>query len=142
MRRCTREGVDWPHLLDLPDDPLEQRAWLHAGRRRREGLTVNQGFANGPLVTPSLCEYLHPAPPRWVPTSAGALAQWVVLKRPSDADAAYLVRRWEVGPGATLVACEAHGAGSLRAARALLPHGLVCLGRAEHDDPVIAEVWV
>jgi hypothetical protein len=64
----------------------------------------------------------------------------VIYRGARDVDAAYLVRRWEIGGGA-LTAAEAHGADSLDAARALLPPGLVPIGRSPGDDPVIVEVW-
>lgn len=78
--------------------------------------------------------------PTWQSTAPGALSQWVIYRGARDVDARYLVRRWEIGHGA-IAPCEAHGAASLEDARALLPPGLVSLGREPEDDPVIVETW-
>jgi hypothetical protein len=67
----------------------------------------------------------------------------VIYDRPHDAPDGYAVRAWDVragivAPGAML----GSGLATICEARALVPPGLVNIGRMDGDDPKIVEVWL
>lgn len=69
------------------------------------------------------------------------LLMWVIYKHPGDYPDHYVVRRFVCG--VTEVpdrSCQV--AGTLEAARALVPAGKTNIGRQPEDPPQIAEVWV
>lgn len=67
----------------------------------------------------------------------------VIYDRPHDAPNGFLVRSWDV-TGAIVVPGKLLGSdlGSLEAARACVPVGMVNIGRTAQDDPKIVEVWL
>lgn len=67
----------------------------------------------------------------------------VIYDRPRDLPTGFVVRKWNVLPG-KLAPAELLGAdlGELELARALVPAGMVNIGRDERDDAKIVEVWV
>lgn len=68
---------------------------------------------------------------------------FVITHRTRDYGDAFVVRRWIIVPNGFAAAdVEPHAVcGSLEAARLEVPPGLVNIGRADDDDPVIVEVW-
>lgn len=74
-----------------------------------------------------------------------ALSLWTIYKHPRDYPQHYVARRSEIGgqPGSGIkITDDMFTADTLNELRALLPLGLVCIPRLEHDDPVIVEVWM
>lgn len=70
------------------------------------------------------------------------LYQFVIYKHPSDFPEHFVVRRWRIGQGGLVPDPEPLGeVDNIDDARALVPHGLVNLGRMPDDDPIIFEVW-
>ena len=67
----------------------------------------------------------------------------VVYKNPRDFPGKFVVRRWDVLPGAEDaipdMVCTA--VDTIDAARALVPSRMQNLGRVSIDDPAILEVW-
>lgn len=70
------------------------------------------------------------------------LTQYVIYVNPADMPGKFVVREWHVVRDELLpVAGRAWPANTLEQARAMVPEGLVRLGRQEVDDPVILETW-
>ena len=67
---------------------------------------------------------------------------WVIHERPADAPYWYAVRRLTVSMGQVHHDPEVHLALTLEGARALVPPGRMNLGRKEHDEPQIKEIWI
>lgn len=70
---------------------------------------------------------------------------WVIYDRPSDYPSHFVVRKHYILPGPareTVAAARCELCGSLAEARAVIPPGLINLGRFNQDDPAIAEVWI
>lgn len=71
------------------------------------------------------------------------LSLWTVYDHPKDYPDCFVTRRSTVGPGGVVeITSDMFAADSLEELRALLPRGLVCIGRNPFDDPVIVEVWL
>jgi len=71
------------------------------------------------------------------------LEMFVVYERPLDFPDSFVVRRWTVVSGAVTADPLPIAIGlSLDEVRSALPAHLECVGRAQHDDPVIREVWL
>lgn len=70
------------------------------------------------------------------------LEMWVIYERPRDYPRYFVTRRQLIGPGYVRPDpdCTLHE--TLDEARAAIPQGLYCLGRAEEDEPHITEVWI
>lgn len=65
----------------------------------------------------------------------------MIYDSPSDYPGVFVVRRWDVGDSQMLpMDHTVHE--TLFDARAALPVGLVCVDRAETDDPCIVETWL
>jgi hypothetical protein len=72
----------------------------------------------------------------------GALSTWTIYDHPRDYPNSFVMRRHEIGRGHT-VASEDAFAGELGELRTMLARiGLVCMTRAESDDPKIVETWL
>ena len=67
---------------------------------------------------------------------------WTICERPSDYPDGFTVRKHVVGKGGSHPTDEMFMAPSLDEARALIPMGLICVGREQADDPVIVESWL
>lgn len=67
---------------------------------------------------------------------------WVIYERPADYPQGYVLRPQLASRYGVSVAPERQVASTVEEVRALLPPGLVCLGRQEQDDPSILEVWI
>ena len=68
------------------------------------------------------------------------IVAWVVTENPSDLPSKFVARPWSVETGQYF---HAHlEADSLDAIRWELPVGLVRMGRATGEDPVIVETWL
>jgi hypothetical protein len=76
-------------------------------------------------------------------TKEHPLEMFVIYDRPKDAPGGFFVRSWQVLPG-IIAPGKALGwdLPSLEDARALVPQGLVNIGRTPDDDAKIVEVWV
>lgn len=74
---------------------------------------------------------------------ATALKTYVIYENPIDLEPGFAVREFLVYPGVTKPG-ELLGSALLTiyAARALVPPGLVCVGRRAIDQPHVVEVWV
>jgi hypothetical protein len=73
-------------------------------------------------------------------TDEPVLSQWTIYDHPSDYPTGWVVRRFAIHPSIAIPR-EATYHRTLEQARAAVPEGAVCIGRAESDDPVIVEVW-
>jgi hypothetical protein len=69
------------------------------------------------------------------------LEMWTVYRHPRDYPDKFVARKWMVTPEPTATH-DMFVANSLDEVRMLLPFGLHCLPRMEHDDPAIVEVWL
>lgn len=70
------------------------------------------------------------------------LTQWTIYVNPRDAPGKFVARKWHIVRGAVEpVAGKAFVVGSLDAARALVPSGLVCIERQPGEDLTIVETW-
>lgn len=70
------------------------------------------------------------------------LTQYVIYWNPSDYPGRFVTREWKVTAGQVLAAAHPCAvADSLAEARAIVPDGLVHIGRMPGDDPAIFEVW-
>lgn len=71
------------------------------------------------------------------------LSMVVIYDHPKDSPNGFVVRLWSSFRGivapAKLLGSDLP---SVEAARELVPRGMVSIGRSDHDDPVIAEVWL
>jgi hypothetical protein len=65
---------------------------------------------------------------------------WVIYDKPKNHEDQFVARRWEVG-GPLKPTDDILSANDLESVRALLPGGLVRMGRMPGDDPVIVEAW-
>jgi hypothetical protein len=72
----------------------------------------------------------------------GLLEIWTICDHPSDHPDGFTVRKHIVGRGVSGPTQEMFVAPTLDEARALLPPGLMCVGREPDDDPVIVESWM
>ena len=70
-----------------------------------------------------------------------SLSIWAVYDHPNDYPDGFVARRFETDAGGSATS-DMFTASSLHELRSLLPPGLVCLSRAERDDPHIVEVWM
>lgn len=70
------------------------------------------------------------------------LAMWVVYRNPLDHPDTFVVREWRVEGVRVTAQRGAAFADTLEEAREVVPAGHYNLGRNDHDDPVIVEVWV
>ena len=75
-------------------------------------------------------------------SNENVLEQWTIYDRPSDDPGHFVVRRWEIRPNDPRAMEVTARTNTLEEARASLPDGLYCLGRAPTDDPAIVEVWL
>lgn len=71
-----------------------------------------------------------------------SLVMWVIYQSPSDVPAPFVVRPWAIGGASARPSANGRTAATIEEARALVPPGLVNIGRRKDDDPVIAEVWI
>jgi len=71
-----------------------------------------------------------------------ALEMWVVYDHPRDMPDYFIARLWEVEAGKTTATPILRAAPTLDEVRAMLPHGLVNIGRMPEDEPQIVEIWV
>lgn len=75
--------------------------------------------------------------------SLATITMFVIYDRPHDHPIGFVVRAWKVARGIVappaLLGCDI---AELSQARALIPSGSRCIGRAPEDDPKIVEVWV
>ena len=63
---------------------------------------------------------------------------WVVYDSPLDLPGRFVARKWVLDkPTAEILQGK-----TLEEVRAQLPPGLVCLARADEDDPKIVETWI
>lgn len=70
------------------------------------------------------------------------LAMWTVYDHPIDYPDLFVARRFRIVAGLDPIAEPGVIMGAtLDEVRALLPQGLICLGRAPGDDPAIVETW-
>lgn len=67
-----------------------------------------------------------------------------IYDHPRDLPAGFVVREWHVLASVVTPVVEPLGADlpSLAAARALIPSGMINIGRRPEDDARIVEVWV
>jgi hypothetical protein len=71
------------------------------------------------------------------------LESWTVYRHPSDYPDKFVARKWLVTTTPEPIATnDMFVADSLDEVRKLLPPGLHCLPRIEHDHPAIVEVWL
>lgn len=72
------------------------------------------------------------------------LRTYTIYDHPLDIPTGWVVREWIIGrPGEGPVAGKlVVVAGTLEAARAAIPPGLVMLTRSPEDDPYIVETWL
>lgn len=70
------------------------------------------------------------------------LGMWVIYDHPSDYPDKYVARCFYVGPKVILASDDLLTGETLPAVRALLPDGLVNVGRHQReDDPKVVETW-
>ena len=71
---------------------------------------------------------------------------YTIYKNPSDAPGMYVLRGWSVENGETLfapaVATPISDAALAAMRKAMIEHGMICVGRQPEDDPVIVESWI
>lgn len=72
----------------------------------------------------------------------GTLAIWTVYKHPKDYPNDYVARKHTIGAFGSHPSVEMFAADTLEEIRALIPLGLVCLGRAPDDEAQIVETWL
>lgn len=71
------------------------------------------------------------------------IEMFVVYENPTDLPRGFAVRRFEVLPGVSVPKeLVGHSLATLAEARALVPGQYVCVGRAQHDEPHVVEVWL
>lgn len=68
--------------------------------------------------------------------------QFTIYDHPRDYPDKFVVRAFAIFPGEVLASGECILCDTLEEAREKIPPGLICLPRAEGDDPVIVEVWI
>lgn len=67
---------------------------------------------------------------------------FTIYRNPSDYPGCFVVRESIVEPMRTVMREPPRAVVlSLEEARARVPRGLICMTRADEDDPVIVEVW-
>lgn len=74
--------------------------------------------------------------------SANAMLIWTIYEKPKDHPDHYVVRRFMVSAGIVMHDPVCQLADTLENARALLPAGLVNLGRSPQDQNSIIETWL
>jgi hypothetical protein len=67
---------------------------------------------------------------------------WTVFRNPADYPGKWVLRATDIGHRYMTPRQECVVADTLDDARAGLPAGLICVGRAPTDDPVIHESWL
>ncbi|MHC4864630.1 MAG: hypothetical protein ACYTEX_11125 [Planctomycetota bacterium] len=67
---------------------------------------------------------------------------FVIYQNPSDHPGMFVTRRWIVGDTMNAESKPMAVVETLDDARLVLPSGLIRLGRAPADDPVIVETWI
>jgi hypothetical protein len=70
------------------------------------------------------------------------LGMWVIYDHPTDFPDKFVARRFYIGPRVILSSDDFVTSDTLNGVRALLPDGLINIGRDEHDDAKIVETWV
>lgn len=81
-------------------------------------------------------------PEQLKPPQDDALMMWVIYDHPSDAPHAFVLRAHSVlTDGSIIVSSVAWYGKTPDELRAILPPGVVSLGRQPEDDPEIVEVW-
>lgn len=76
-------------------------------------------------------------------TTQAAMFQWVIYDHPKDFPLCYVARKWVIVPGSygpTDHVLLERKIENLRTRFEL--EGLVCIPRADKDDPTIVEVWL
>lgn len=71
--------------------------------------------------------------------STSDLFIWTIYNRPLDYPDKIVARKFIIRPRGAVASDEMFVADSITEVRALLPRGLVSLGRQDTDDPVIVE---
>lgn len=73
------------------------------------------------------------------------LYAWTVYDHPTDQPDVYVARLWRFLPAPPAPTSRTLDCDDLEGLRAMIladNPGLICLGRAEADDPKIVEVWI
>lgn len=70
------------------------------------------------------------------------LPMWTIYKSPADYPGVFVVRRCRIMADQIVHDLSCLIADTLDIARAMVPEGLINLGRMPDDDPAIVEVWV
>lgn len=73
---------------------------------------------------------------------ADTLPMWTITENPSDHPGKFVARLWLVEGRVIAATTDIHIADDLKAVRAMLPGGLINIGRQPEDDPVIVETWI
>lgn len=79
---------------------------------------------------------------QFVPTTGVVLTIWTITTNTKDYGDRFVARAHYVGPGTVYAAADCYVADTLAGVRAMLPPGIVCVGRELGDDPVIVESWL
>lgn len=71
------------------------------------------------------------------------LTQYVIYDHPADYPTGYVVRAWHIVSGRSEPVADAQAwyVPDVETARAIVPEGLVNIGRYSNDDDKILEVW-
>lgn len=69
------------------------------------------------------------------------LSIWTITANPSDYPGKFVARRFLIDGRIIAATTDIHIADDLEAVRAMLPKGLINIGRGD-DDPVIVESWI
>lgn len=73
---------------------------------------------------------------------AEELSIWTITANPADFPGKIVARRFLIEGRVVAVTTDTHIAEDLEAVRAMLPLGLINIGRQPEDDPVIVESWI
>lgn len=79
---------------------------------------------------------------RVIGEQVGTLTLWVIYDRPPEHPHEFVLRAQHVSRGTVSISDECRAASTVDELRALLPPGLVCIGRQPSDHPTILEVWI
>lgn len=71
-----------------------------------------------------------------------ALPIWTITENPSDHPGKFVARIWLVEGRIVAATTGTYIADDLETVRAMLPAGLINIGRQPEDDPVIVESWI
>lgn len=70
-----------------------------------------------------------------------SLRVFTIYKKPRDYPTGWIVREWTTTNG-RLVPGTATRHENLKAARNMVPPGMVCMRRSPEDDPAVYETWI